>query len=68
MTTRGIKKGLKSFFDKEKKEMPKVPNKSIAFIISAVVSALMSSVIMKQIILCSSNASFKCFYYISWQY
>jgi len=38
--------------------MPKVPNKSIAFIISAVVSALMSSVIMKQIILCSSNASF----------
>ena len=58
MTTRGIKKGLKSFFDKEKKEMPKVPNKSIAFIISAVVSALMSSVIMKQIILCSSNASF----------
>ena len=58
MTNRGIKKGLKSFFDKEKKEMPKVPNKSIAFIISAVVSALMSSVIMKQIILCSSNASF----------
>lgn len=58
MTTRGIKKGLKSFFDIEKKEMPKVPNKSIAFIISAVVSALMSSVIMKQIILCSSNASF----------
>ena len=58
MTTRGIKKGLKSFFDKEKKEMPRVPNKSIAFIISAVVSALMSSVIMKQIILCSSNASF----------
>lgn len=58
MTNRGIKKGLKSFFDKEKKEIPKVPNKSIAFIISAVVSALMSSVIMKQIILCSSNASF----------
>ena len=58
MTNRGIKKGLKSFFDIEKKEMPKVPNKSIAFIISAVVSALMSSVIMKQIILCSSNASF----------
>lgn len=58
MTTRGIKKGLKSFFDKEKKEIPKVPNKSIAFIISAIVSALMSSVIMKQIILCSSNASF----------
>ena len=58
MTTRGIKKGLKSFFEKEKKEIPKGPNKSIAFIISAVVSALMSNVIMKQIILCSSNASF----------
>ena len=58
MTTRGIKKGLKSFFDKEKNEMPKVPNKSIALIKYAVVIAKMTSVIIKQIILCSSNASF----------
>ena len=37
-TTRGIKKGLKVFFDKEKKVMPKIPNKSISFIVSIIVS------------------------------
>lgn len=33
-----IKKGLKSFFDEEKKEMPKLPNKSLSFVIALVVS------------------------------
>ena len=41
MTNRGIKKGLKVFFDKEKKEMPRLLNKSIALVISIVVSAIM---------------------------
>lgn len=58
LTTRGIKKGLKQFFDKEKKEMPRLPNKSISFIISVVVSTFMSNWLMKQILLCSSNATF----------
>ena len=58
ITTRGIKKGLKAFFEKEKRTMPKLPNKSISLIISIIISALMSNVLMKQIILCSSNASF----------
>ena len=31
-TNRSIKKGLKEFFDKENKEMPKLPNKSISFV------------------------------------
>lgn len=57
-TNRGIKKGLKEFFDKENKLMPKLPNKSIALVISVVVSAFMSSVLMQKIILCASNSSF----------
>ena len=32
LTNKGIKKGLKPFFDQEKKEMPKLPNKSITLI------------------------------------
>ena len=32
ITTRFIKRGLKKFFDDEKKEMPKLPNKSICLI------------------------------------
>ena len=57
-TNRGIKKGLKTFFEKENKEMPKLLNKSIAFVVSVILSALMSNILMKKILLCSSNASF----------
>ena len=42
-TNRGIKKGLKPFFEKEKKEIPKLPNKSLALVISALVSFVTSS-------------------------
>lgn len=58
MTNRGIKKGLKPFFEKEKKEMPKLPNKSLALVISAIVSFLMSSAIMQKIILIVNGTSF----------
>lgn len=57
-TNRGIKKGLNIFFEKEKKEMPKLLNKSIAFVISVIVSTFISSILMKKILLCISNASF----------
>ena len=57
-TNRGIKKGLKPFFDKENKEMPKLLNKSIAFVASVIVSVFMSNILMKKILLCSSNVSF----------
>ena len=39
----GIKKGLKDFFDEEKKVMPKLPNKSIAFILAMIVSIIASN-------------------------
>ena len=35
-----IKRGLKIFFEQEKKEMPKLPNKSLAFVIASLVSIL----------------------------
>ena len=57
-TNRGIKKGLKTFFDKENKPMPKLLNKSIAFVISIIVSTFMSNILMGKILLCTSNVSF----------
>ena len=49
-TNRGIKKGLKPFFEKEKKEIPKLPNKSLALVIS--------SALMQKIMLISNGTSF----------
>ena len=40
MTNRGIKKGLKPFFEKEKKTMPKLLNKSLALVKSAIISVI----------------------------
>ena len=57
-TNRGIKKGLKPFFEKEKKEMPKLLNKSISFVTSVIVSTFVSNTLMKQFLLCASNTSF----------
>jgi len=58
MTNRGIKKGLKPFFEKEKKVLPKLPNKSLALVISAIISFLMSSALMQKIILMVNGTSF----------
>lgn len=58
LTNRGIKKGLKTFFEKENKQMPKLPNKSLALIFSAIVSVGVSNVLMQKILLLVSNASF----------
>ena len=57
-TNRGIVKGLKVFFDEEKKQIPKLPNKSISLIISSIVSIFVASMITPKIILYSSNVSF----------
>ena len=57
-TNKGIKKGLKVFFDQEKKEMPKLPNKSISLIVSVIVSVIMGRILMPKIALFNSGASF----------
>lgn len=58
MTNRGIKKGLKPFFEKENKKIPKLPNKSLALVISAIVSIIVSAVFMQKIMLAINNTSF----------
>ena len=54
----GIKKGLKPFFKQENKEMPKLPNKSITLIISAIISVIISNNLLEKVLLFASNASF----------
>ena len=58
-TNRGIKKGLKVFFDEEKKEMPKLMNKSISLVIAVVSSVIVGIVFTPKVILYASNVSFE---------
>ncbi len=58
LTNRGIKKGLKPFFERENKVIPKLPNKSLALVISAIVSFLVSSTVTQRIMLILNGTSF----------
>ena len=53
-----IKRALKEFFKQENKEMPKLLNKSIAFIVAVLVSAVTSNFIMQKLLLCFNSAQF----------
>lgn len=55
---RKIKKGLKVFFEQEKKEMPKLPNKSISLVVAIIESLFVQRIFTPNIILCISNTSF----------
>lgn len=57
-TNRGIKKGLKEFFEKEQITMPKLPNKSISLVFSVISSAIIGTALMEKIILYIGNTSF----------
>ena len=57
-TNRGIKKGLKPFFEKENKPMPKLLNKSLALVISAITSIVVASVFLKKIMLIINMTTF----------
>ncbi len=57
-TNRTIRKGLKVFFDDEKKEMPKFPNKSVSFIIALIGSIATTQLLLNNILLCFSNSQF----------
>jgi len=58
ITNRFIKRGLKKFFDEDKKEMPKLPNKSISLIFSIVVSIITSKLITEKAMLALNTAWF----------
>lgn len=58
MAGRKIKKGLKLFFKQENKELPKLPNKSLALVIAIVESIFIMKIFTSNIILCISNMGF----------
>lgn len=57
-TTRYIKKGLKKFFEEDKIEMPKLPNKSIALIAGAILSIITSTFMVEKTMLVLNSAQF----------
>lgn len=58
IVTRFIKRGLRKFFEEEKKEMPKLPNKSISLIASAIIAMLTSDIVTKKAMLAFNTAWF----------
>jgi len=53
-----IQKGLKAFFEAEKKQMPKLPSKSIALIVSAISAIFTSDIIINKAMLFINNTWF----------
>ena len=58
ITTLFIKKGLKSFFEEDKIEMPKLPNKSIALIAGAIISIVISPYLIEKTMLLLNATQF----------
>ena len=58
ITTKFIKRGLKKFFDEEKKEMPKLPNKSICLILGIIISIVVTRFISEKALLAINSAQF----------
>ncbi len=59
ITNKRIKKGLIPFFEEEGKKIPKMPNKSIAFIVSLIVSFLVTNMMLKKLMLCINLTAFE---------
>lgn len=59
MTNRSIKKGLTPFFEQEKKPIPKLPNKSIAFILAIIISFITTNIIMEKLMLFINATAFE---------
>jgi len=59
MTNRSIKKGLAPFFEQEKKDMPKIPNKSIAFILAIIISFVTTNIMMEKLMLFMNSTAFE---------
>lgn len=59
ITNKRVYSGLKQFFEDEKKQMPKLPNKSISLIIATIVSLVTSEMTMSKLILFINSTSFE---------
>lgn len=58
ITTKFIKRGLKHFFEEEKKVMPKLPNKSISLAFATISGIIMSMTIIQKALLAFSGRKF----------
>ncbi len=58
ITTKFIHRGLKKFFDQEKKEIPKLPNKSICLILSIIISMISSGFLIEKAMLALNTSWF----------
>lgn len=58
IATNITKRGLKKFFIEEKKQLPKLPNKSIAFIVSIIVTMFVSEILTKKVMLAFNSGWF----------
>jgi len=59
VTNKLIKSGLKTFFTEEKKEIPKLPNKSIALIGAIIISIISSNFLIEKVMLMLNATSFE---------
>ena len=59
ITNRKIHKGLSAFFAEENRQMPKMPNKSIAFIASIIVSFFVTNMMLEKFMLCINMTGFE---------
>ena len=58
ITNKFIRKGLKAFFEDDKLDMPKLPNKSIALILAGIISIATSSIFTEKTMLALNTAWF----------
>ncbi len=58
MINNSIKRGLKKFFEEEKINVPKLPNKSIALIFALVTSIIVSNLFLQKVIMFVNSAQF----------
>ena len=54
----GLKKSLKDVFNREKKELPRLPNKSIAFIVSVIVAFIAQLILTEKYLMFSNVPKF----------
>lgn len=57
-TNKTMQKTVKPFFDEDKKEMPKFPNKSISFIVGGITAVAMTNFILGKAVLVFSGSKF----------
>lgn len=58
LTNKKMRRGLKEFFEKDNIEMPKLPNKSISFIASIIVSFIAQFVLTEKFLMFMNSAKF----------